>query len=681
MKKGATIGAFLAFTILTSLQIYAQESIPERLVISKARDTFGRDISGDGQLVAARNVVPRPLVTSVTKVDGTPARRVPVIFYVLAEPERNVYTGVRAELSADTVLTDDHGYAKVYVKLGGEPGSYHVAASTANRESYLSFFIRGMARGWPVLIASGLIGGLSLFLFGLNFVGRALNRAASGRLRHMIFSLSERRYMGILVGALLTILVQSSSATVTMLVSFANTGLVNLSQSLGLILGADIGATLTVQVIAFKVTNFAPLVVAVGFVLMSFRYPHVYVGRAVFGVGMVFMGLRLMSDSVAPLQTSPHFRSMIALLGSRPFVTAVFAALFAAVVRSSAGPIGVAIMLGYGGIIDIHGAVAIVLGANLGSAITALLAAARSTAEGKRVALAHTVFKVVVVIIFFALMRYFAALLSMIGGSVARQIANAHTILNLAAVVLFFPILSPYERAIRALVKEGKKALEGKPRYLDETVLDTPSLAIGQAQREAMRTADLVTGMFAKAKDVLKKNDDVLRREIVAEDDRVDELAEKTTTYLTRISQEELSRDQSLKEVALLHIVDELESIGDVVSKSLMTYAMKKIKLGFYFSKEGFSEINEFHEYVSATLKMAVTSFSTWDKRLARETVERRAEGERRLSVLHNAHMDRLRREKKESLDTSSVHLDLIRDLERINFHATNTAEAVLGRM
>ncbi|MFQ5904965.1 MAG: Na/Pi symporter [bacterium] len=655
--------------------------MPETLVMSKARDTFGKDISGDGQLVAAGNSIPRPLVVSVTRADGAPARNVPVIFRVLAEPEKNIHTGVRAEVNPDTALTDEHGYAKVQVTLGGEPGSYHVAASTADLRSYLTFEIKGMPRGWPFLIVFGLLGGLSLFLFGLNFVGKALNRAAGGRLRHMIFSLSERRHMGILVGALLTILVQSSSATVTMLVSFANTGLVSLSQSLGLILGADIGATLTVQVIAFKVTTLAPLVIAVGFVLMSFRHPHVYVGRAVFGVGMVFTGLRLMSDSVAPLQMSPHFAKMIAVFGSRPLMTAVFAALFAGVVRSSAGPIGMAIMLGYGGIMDIHGAIAIVLGANLGSSITALLAAARSTAEGRRVALAHTVFKLVVVIIFFALMRHFAALLSLIGGSVTRQIANAHTILNLAAVLLFFPILSPYEKLIRASVKEGKEALERKPRYLDETVLDTPSLAIGQAQREAMRMADIVTGMFAKVMDVLRKNDDVLRKEIVAEDDRVDELAEKTTTYLTRISQEELSEDQSLKEVALLHIVDELESIGDVVSKSLMTYAMKKIELGFYFSKEGFWEINEFHEYVAGTLKMAVASFSTWDRRLARETLARRAEGERRLSMLHEAHMDRLRKEKKESLDTSSVHLDLIRDLERINFHATNTAEAVLGRM
>ena len=681
MKKGATTGVLLAFAILVSLTSYAQERSPLKLSISKARDTFGKDISGDDQLATVRHQVARPIVVSATGPDGSPARSVPVVFSVLEEPEGNIHKGVRAKVARDTVLTDEYGYAKTHVTLGAEPGHYHLAARIAGQESHLNFSIKGMRKGWPAFTVFGLIGGLSLFLFGLNFVGRALNRAAGGKLRHMIFSLSERKTMGILVGALLTILVQSSSATVAMLMSFANAGLVNLSQSLGLILGAEIGTTVTIQVIAFKVTSLAPLLVALGFLLMSLRQPYIYIGRTLFGVGMVFLGLRLMADAVAPLQTSPQFNAAIAFLGTRPFLTAASAALFAALARSSAGPIGVAIMLGYEGIIDLNGAVAVVLGANLGSAITALLAAVRSTTEGRRVALAHSVFKLVVVVIFFVLMRYFTTLLSAIGGSTARQIANAHTILNLAAVVLFFPIVSPFERFIRAVVREGPETFKRKPRYLDDTVLDTPSLAIGQAQRETMRMADIVMAMFAKVKDVLRRNDDTLRKEIVAEDDRVDELAESITTYLTRISQEELTKDQSLKEVALLYIVDELESVGDVISKSLMVYAKKKIEVGFYFSKEGFSEINEFHEFVFESLRMAVTSIASWDRDLARKGLDRREEGERRLSKLHDAHIDRLRKEKKESLDTSSVHLDLIRDLERINFHAANTAEVVLGRM
>lgn len=680
MKKGATIGVLLTFCVLASLTSYAQEGIPPGLTISKARDTFGRGISGDDQLATVRGRVPRPIIVSVTGPDGVPARSIPVVFSVLEEPAGNIHKGVRAKVERDTVLTDEYGYAKTYVRLGAEPGHYHLAARIAHQESHVNFSIKGMRKGWPAFTVFGLVGGLSLFLFGLNFVGKALNRAAGGRLRHMIFSLSERKSIGILVGALLTILVQSSSATVAMLMSFANAGLVNLSQCLGLILGAEVGTTVTIQVIAFKVTSFAPLLVALGFLLMLMRQPYLYIGRTLFGVGMIFLGLGLMSDAVAPLQASSQFRVAIAFLGTRKLLTAVFAALFAAVVRSSAGPIGVAIMLGHEGIIDLNGAVAVVLGANLGSALTALLGAVRSTTEGRRVALGHAVFKLTVVIIFFVLIGYFARILSAVGGSTARQIANAHSILNLAALALFFPIVLPFERAIRAMVKEGPETSRRKPRYLDYTVLDTPSLAIGQAQRETMRMADIVIAMFAKVKDVLKRNDDVLRREIVADDDRVDELAETITTYLTRISQEELTEDQSLKGVALLYIVDELESVGDVISKSLMVYAKKKIELGFYFSKEGFSEINEFHEFVSESLTMAVTSFSAWDRDLARKTLTRRDEGKRRLSNLHDAHIDRLRKEKKESLDTSSVHVDLIRDLERINFHAANTAEAVLGR-
>jgi phosphate:Na+ symporter len=682
MRSGATVCVALLVIFLLPQGPRAQENPRTGLIISKASDTFGRDISGDGQLGTAGAAVLRPIVVSVVDSSGTPLSGIPVLFRVFAEPGENVLTGKHANLTPGTGLTDEYGYAKTQVRLGGEPGEYHLVASINGHGPYVTFAIKGMPKGWPFFVLFGLVGGLSLFLFGLSYVGRALSTAAGGRLRHMTFSLSEKRHIGIFVGALLALLVQSSSAAVTMLMGFANTGLLSLSQSLGLVLGADIGTTITVQVIASKVTNVAPLLIALGFLLMAFRQRHPgYVGRAVFGVGMVFLGLRLMSDSVLPFQTNPVFKAAAAALAARPFLTLIVAAVFAMAVRSGAGPIGVAITLAYGGMIELRAALAVVLGANLGSALTALLASVRSTTEGRRVAVAHMLFKSVVVIIFLGLIRQFATVVEAAGGSVARQIANAHTILNVAAVVVFFPLLGRVERLVGRLVREGPDSLERRPKYLDETALGTPSLALGQAQREVMRTADIVAAMFMKVKDVLRTNDEALRTEIVAEDDKVDDLSRKTTTYLTKISQEELTEEQSLREVALLHIVDELESIGDVVSKSLMVYAEKKIRRGFYFSKEGFSEINEFHSFVCETLTMAVASFSSWDKRLARQTVARRKEGAGRLAHLHAAHIDRLRREKPESLDTSSVHLDLIRDLERVNFHASNIAEAVLGRI
>ena len=248
--------------------------------------------------------------------------------------------------------------------------------------------------------------------------------------------------------------------------------------------------------------------------------------------------------------------------------------------------------------------------------------------------------------------------------------------------LLFIPFIKIYDAFLEKLLPPRDTAPKAfAPRYLEPSLLQSPDLALGQATREILRMADIVFNMVKDTMKVYRDNDEDLYRKLVAQDDKVDLLEESITPYLTKLSQKELTSQQGDREIALLFITSELEQIGDLVSKKLMVYAWKKIDKPYYFSDEGFDEINQFHAEVVTTLQMVINAFASWDIILANKVIERR----KRLSLeenrLHRAHIDRLHKGLKETLDTSAVHMDLISDLNRINLHASKIAYAILGKV
>ncbi len=652
----------------------------ERLTLSEARDALGKEISGDGQVGVVGDELPMPLLVSVTDENGEPVKGVLVRFSVVGEPKENLISGFRAKLQPEHGLSDSYGWVRSRVSLGGEPGSYYVVASSPRADGEVSFCLSAQSRRWKLLLLFGLFGGFAIFLFGLNFGSRALTRVGGNRLREFIWNLTSNPLLGVTVGVFVTMLTQSSSATTVLLVGFANAGLMTLSQTLGVILGADIGTTVTIQIIAFKVSQYSIAIVALGFLILTIarRRSWNYAGRVIFGFGLIFFGMKVMSDAVSPLKSSGTFLSLISLIGENPALGVILAALFTGVVQSSAATIGIVLMLSFQGLIDLPSAIPLVFGANIGTCVTAILGSVGRSVEAKRVALAHILFKVLVILILLPLLGSFSRLVSLTAGSTSRQIANAHSIVNVAAALLFLPLLKPYSRLVNYLVR-GKEEIGRKAIYLDPQVLGSPALAIGQASREVLRMGDLSYNMLKRSIEVFKTNDEELMKALVSEDDRLDTLEEEITSYLTRVSQEELTPGDSKRGVSLLYAVDELEHIGDLVSKNLMGYARKKIKEGFYFSDEGFEEIQAFHQEVLTTLQMAIDALATSNRSLAKQVVARRAEMNQLLKDLHNAHLLRLRKGLKETMETSTVHLDLISDLERANFHATNIGYAILG--
>jgi phosphate:Na+ symporter len=526
-----------------------------------------------------------------------------------------------------------------------------------------------------------LFGGMALLLYGMQLVGEGLQQAAGGRMRHILSNITNSRIKGMITGAFITAVIQSSSATTVMLVGFAGSGLMTLAQCVAVLLGADIGTTVTVQLIAFKIFDYALLLVGIGFLVVFACRRKIlrFVGQAILGFGFIFFAMKVMSDGMAPLRDSEVVRLLLVSLSDQPLLGLIVAATFSALVHSSAATIGLAITLAVQGLMPLAAAIPVIFGANIGTCVTAFASAIGSHTEAKRVAMAHVFFKVVGVMLFFPFIAPFSQLSAMTAAEVPRQIANAHTLFNVGITILFLPFAPALARVICALVPESKEG-EGafKSKYLDERMLDTPALALGQAHREALRMADIVSDMFTKTIDTFTREDSELIEHIEDKDNQVDTLDRDIKHYLTKLSQQSLTAEQSKREIGILSFVNNLENIGDIVDKNLMELAKKKLSKGARFSDAGAHEITLLHKKVLQNLELAIAAFASNDPALAQQVLERKLELSQTERRFRQAHIERLHAGYRESIDTSEIHLDVLTNLKRINSHITAVAYPIL---
>lgn len=533
----------------------------------------------------------------------------------------------------------------------------------------------------PNFVLISLLGGTALLLYGVRLVGEGLQRAAGTRLRYFLQTLSGNRLRALLVGAGVTAVLQSSSATTVMLVGFASAGLLTLRQTVGVILGADVGTTVTVQLLAFNLLALSPLLVFVGWLLTVVgRGVWSYLGRAILGFGFLFLGMKLITDGTVPLKESALFRDVLAALIGQPVIVLVIAAAFTAIVHSSAATIGIALSLAAAGLLPIEGAIPIIFGANVGTAATALAASLGANVEARRVAWAHAGFKVAGVLVFLPFAGAFAELVRLTApDDVPRQIANAHTLFNVGLAILFLPIANLACDVITRLLPETKRDEEGAI-YLDRHVLDTPAVALGQALREVLRMGDVVAGSLRDTMTVLERDDEALMRQVVKRDDQIDRLEEEIKQYLTRLREQSLTPEQAERETALLFVVVDLEAIGDVIDKNLMELAEKKIRGNHRFSKAGLGEIRDLHGKVVENFELSVSALAAGDRSIAEKVLRHKD----RISLLERqyrqSHMKRLHEGLPESIDTSSIHLDVLLSLRQVNSFATGIAYAALGQ-
>ncbi len=533
--------------------------------------------------------------------------------------------------------------------------------------------------GW-----ASMIGGLAFFFFGLTSARQGLQLAAGERLRALMGRLTQNRLFALGLGASITVMLQSSSATTVLLVSFVETQLLTLVQAIGVILGAGVGTTLVVVLLSFqKITSYALYLVAGGMLLSHLGRSQKmrYIGSIVLGFGMIFFGMYLMSAAAVPLRESPAAMQAFTFLAKNPLANLIFATVFTGIVQASAATIGLAIALSFSGTITFEAALPIVLGANIGTCITAGLACFGVGVEGRRVAVAHVLMKIVGAMIVFPFLGEIAQFIMQFNAhlstdmtwmhlSTSGEIALSHLLFNLFLVVLFLPFTNVVVWMVKKIVPQQAHRKEAfRPKYLEDAALPTPALAFAQVRREVMRIAQIAHEMFAHVLDLFKDEEEIdrLAEKTASADDKIDLLEKAVRFYLAKISQKMLNESQSIQQVSLLMIAGELEDIGDVISKEVILLAHKKRKKWTRFSDEGWVEIKHLHELVLQNFDLTISMLTHPHEDIALKVIRHDHHLNEVELELRQSHLMRLHDKMRESFDTSSIHLDLMSQFRTIN--------------
>ncbi len=522
------------------------------------------------------------------------------------------------------------------------------------------------------------LGSIAIFIYGIRLTRAGVQLIAADRLRTVLGTLTENRLLALGVGALVTIILQSSNATTITLVGFVASGTLSLTQAMGVILGADLGTTLVVILLAIpEVAQYAFILLIAGVLIDLLRKGKRgrYLSMVFVGFGFIFFGMKLMVEISHPLQNDPFLQQIFVFLTERPFITLTITILFTIFVQNSAAPIGLAIALSLSGILTLETAIPVVLGANVGTCSGSLLASLGSNTAGKRVAFAHLLLKVsgtVLAFIFFQSFLYSIEWVSQLFHKdllVSGKIALTHLLFNLYLVILFLPLLRHAAWLIQKLVPEPRNVDEKfKPKYLDKKSLEIPSLAFANVRREMLRMLDLDLEMFRDCLTVIERADRVLLEEIQSEDDQVDLLNREIKLYLAKLSQEDLSPEQAEMELRLMEMTGILEEIGDIINRNILELAEKKIRTGRKFSEEGWKELKDFHGRIVENFSIAAGSLATEDESLAKKLLRHNEQLVTIEKEYRQEHLKRLHKGLRETIETTAIHLDLLSNFYRINF-------------
>ncbi len=535
------------------------------------------------------------------------------------------------------------------------------------------------------------VGGLGMFIYGMQIMASGLENAAGNKMKSLLEALTKNKFLGVLLGAFITAVIQSSSATTVMIVGFVNAGIMNLTQAMGVIMGANIGTTITGWLVSagewasfLQPSTLAPIAIALGVVVMltGKRRRSKDVASIIVGFGLLFVGISTMSDAVSPLKEVPAFTNMFVTLGGNPILGILVGALVTAVIQSSSASVGILQSLAGVGLIPFNAAIYIIMGQNIGTCVTAMMSSMGAKKNAKTAALMHLLFNIIGTIIFSIVMIIFFTTVNPAWGheNISQtQISTVHTIFNIATTVLLFPASNLIVKLAKKIGGVRDDGQDISVVSLDDRMLQTPSIALQATISEVGRMGEVVKGTLEVARNVLftQKREDIQR--LRDDENIVDKLCTGITEYTLKITGLQISEKQHAQSARLLQVVNHIERISDYC-ENISEYAEELSSGKVRFSEIGRTEMQEMIEVCVGSYNYAIEAFIEGDRQKAWKTVDKERRADELEESLRKKHIRRLTNNQCNT-EAGVVFLDMLVCLERISDHARNIAEEVLEHM
>ncbi len=533
-----------------------------------------------------------------------------------------------------------------------------------------------------LLMVFSLLGGLGLFLYGMKMMSDGLENLAGDRMRRVLELLTSKRLAAVGVGVGVTAIIQSSSATTVMVVGFVNAGLMSLLQATGVIMGANIGTTITAQLIAFNLADIAPFILFIGMIMAMFlkRRRIVRLGEIILGFGMLFVGLTLMSDAMTPLQDNEAFRNFLVNFKS-PLIGVLVGAVFTAIIQSSSASVGILQAMAAMGLIGLDSAVYVVLGQNIGTCITAILAAIGTSTNSKRTAGIHLTFNIIGTIVYLIVLSIFPVIVtwlqSLSPDSVSRQIANFHTLFNVSITILLFPFAKQIVKLISVIIPERSRPGTAEKRlvYLDERIAQTPAIALSQTLKELCRMGAITRDNFSYALDAFFSMDEQKVQKVIETEKTVDFLSDNITNYMIAFRGAELPIEDLKQLGKLHHVIIDMERISDR-AENIAEFAMTLIDTREKMTPKAMEELKRISEKTMELFTKSLEIFENRDVSQLDELESMKKEVDMMQRDYTANHIQRLQEELCRP-HAGVVFTNMLASLERIASHSINIAYSV----
>ena len=524
-------------------------------------------------------------------------------------------------------------------------------------------------------IFTGIFGGLGLFLYGMNLMSDGLEKIAGDKLKGILEKITSNRIMGVFVGTVVTAIIQSSSATTVMVVSFVNAGLMSLTQATGVILGSNIGTTITAQMVSFKLEVVAPIFIGVGVIVAMLAKKKKIKDIALIsvGFGILFMGMGLMSSSMKPVADLPIFKEFIVSVGNNPLLGVLVGVIMTAILQSSSATTGILVALASVGTINMQVAFPMILGCNIGTCVTAIIASLTANRTAKKAALLHLLFKIFGTILFLPFASQVVSIVStMTPDNVGRQVANAHTIFNIVITIVMLPVASYVVKLVNYILPDHDEIESDGAIYLDKKLLETPVVASGQVIKETIRMSNKARENFVLSMNAFfnGKEEDIKR---VYENEKIiNNLEKEITEYLVELSQHNLPEENAKMISQAYHTINDIERIGDH-SENIVELAVLKYNNDIVISQEALKEIKEIYKVTLKSVDLAIKSYG-YDQEKHNLMVDELEEKIDNLEDIFRENNIQRLSSKLCQANAGVMFFDLLSNLERIGDHANNIA-------